>query len=649
MKKPVLGVLTLSTLLGLGVLTSCEDEFTEQDVIAQQDSLMTKIAKQENDHAIALEKLTQEQKMAYEKFQDSLARIGPIVNYTVMVTAAGEVNTNARTSGKSLASQATVTLAQGGVSQTVETDENGVANFGDLRIGEAVVTVSAPEHTTVTFSTRLGEPYSGIAEDNVETIIPIFPTTIAAGASEITGNVTAETDLTNDTPEFAEGAIVRASLSVSGVLGTYGISTGSTSKGAINTISYHDFVVTDTVDADGKYSLVVPNANGDNGDGILSALEVDFLPFESKQKLVVKQGDSLALLEKDAIFGNGTESDIEVLPSVYVEISAPSQNAGGLELGVKANATRLSTYSEIHMVSRGDNYAVGDTLFFSKGTNGEQAFFLVDEIIDQDNDGKGPIQYYSGIDDDADGDFTNALYDKAPTISHGTDTEGTGATFKLAYETTYKVFIKNEGSGYYFLPKVNASATRYVGTSLSDEIDANVNDFSSNILYGVFDDVVLIDGKVKSTSGDGDTLTSTQPLASAPVINILAPEVRKAMIDPSRISMNDGKITSIDFFGEGDSGIGYTSRPTVTIKSAIDGKATSANVVAEMDTNDGSINQLVIIDGGSEFISNINDIDKDKGDEDQNQTVSSSLNVSSIKPGAKGIENNFSYGTGKRK
>ncbi|MGD1890366.1 MAG: hypothetical protein ACFB15_07195 [Cyclobacteriaceae bacterium] len=60
-----------TTLLGAGVvvsglaLTSCEDEFTEADAIAAQDSTLTALKRLENDNAVALDELNHEQEMAF--------------------------------------------------------------------------------------------------------------------------------------------------------------------------------------------------------------------------------------------------------------------------------------------------------------------------------------------------------------------------------------------------------------------------------------------------------------------------------------------------------------------------------------------------------------------------------------------------------
>nr|WKN38405.1 hypothetical protein K4G66_06785 [Tunicatimonas sp. TK19036] len=633
------------TLLGAGViagslaLTSCEDEFTEADAIALQDSTLTALKKLDNENAIAKDKLDHEQEMAYERYQDSLERIGPIVNYSVTVMAGGSANTSARTEGENFASGATVTVVQGGVSQDATTNAGGVATFGDLRIGNATVIIEAPDHTTMTYTTMLGYPNSGLQEDNVGTTVPIFPLTVEAGASEVSGTAWAELDLTNDEPEFAEGAIVRATLSVGNALGAYGINTGN-DKGEIQSASYSNFIVTDTVDASGSYSLVIPNGNADSGNGIFGpALSMDFLPFEAQQTLVVEQGDSLAVISRAAIFGDGTNYDVESLPSVYVEVEEPVNSASGFELGAKANRSALSN-SAIDIATRGSGYAVNDTIFFSADSDGEQAGFRVTSI-----DANGGILGVSGIDNDIDDiDNSFAAYSEEPSVA-STSGSGSGATFDLRFVTTYNVFVKNQGSGYYSLPIVTGSAMYYSGYTLTSTVDNNLNDWSSNIVSYILDDVAIIDGKIVADNGvNADTIATTAYLASVPELTVQAPTIRKAIVKPSNISFSNGKITNIGYY---DAGEGYTSAPKITIRSVIDGKETSASATSTINSYNGSISGIVVTNGGEGFVANINDIDGDGG-QSQNASQSSKPSVSSVKPGATGLNKDFNYGTGKR-
>ncbi|WKN46193.1 hypothetical protein [Tunicatimonas pelagia] len=619
-----------TTLLGAGVvvsglaLSSCEDEFTEADAIAAQDSTLT-----------ALKRLENEQALAENLQQDSLDRVGAIINYNVTVINGGSDNTRARTEGESFASGVTVTLVQGGEPIEVTTNESGVAAFTNLKEGEVAVTIEAADHTTATYTTRL-QDFTGDLESTVGTTVPIFPTTVAAGASEISGKVWAETDLTNDTREAATGAVVRATLNVQSVMSLY----GNLNRGLadVQTLTYSNFVITDTVDAEGNYTLVVPNGNATDGNGLLgSALTLDFLPFTANQTLVVEQGDSLAVVTREAIFGDGTAFDVDFLPSVSVDIAAPVNSASGFELGTKANRTLLSSFSAVALLNGGQDYASGDILYFGEDADGNKAGFTVGSV-----DANGSIITLNGIDNDVDATGTNATYSTEPGFD-GTDGSGTGAVFDLRFQTTYNIFVTNRGEGYFTTPIVTASAMDYNGSTLVNVADADMAS-GSNPIASLAGRTIVVDNRIVPSNSNADTIATTGALASAPTLTVMAPEVRKAVIDVTGIGINNnGEITSISF---DDNGAGYTSAPTVTI-NALGGMGTGATGIATIDAS-GEVSGIVITNGGSGYVENINDIDGPSGSASQNASDSGVPSVANVKPGSAGINKNFNYGTGKR-
>ncbi|MEQ9439663.1 MAG: hypothetical protein RIG62_11475 [Cyclobacteriaceae bacterium] len=615
------------TLLGAGViasglaLSSCEDEFTEADAIALQDSTLTALKKLDNDNAIALDKLDWEQQMAYDAWADSLERIGPVVNYSVTVVAGGNVNTNARTEGESFAEGAMVTVVQGGVSREETTSAGGVATFGDLRIGEAVVTVQATDHTTVTYTTILGYPNSGISEDNVGTLIPIFPTTLAGGASEVSGIAWAELDLTNDEPEFAEGAVVRATISVGDMFDDYDINHGYSDKGIIRTASYSNFVVTDTVDAEGRYSLVIPNGNADDGNGI--DVRVEFLPFETEQTFLAWQGDSLAVVTKDVIFeSTGTSNDDDHLdydlPSVWLEIGAPTGTASGLELSITKVRDDLNTY-DVELDAVGKDYIVGDLFNFSADADDNVAQLRVTGV-----DFNGSITSYT-IDDNG------ATYDAAPTLTQDGAASGTGATFLSTYYTDYEVTIANGGSGYWDEPEMVVTYDYYDnGTLVKDAYDDNL-------------DIDILAGKIKADDADGVVYTISS--VTTPKFDILPLEARQAVIDLEDYFINDqNRIEGSDdefyiYFdgGDSDNGSGYITNPTVTFKS-VGSMGSGATGVAYVE--DGYIDYITITNPGSGYMGEVNDY---------TYSVAASASQSAskqFKPASSNPNYNFNFGSG---
>ncbi len=663
-----------SRVLGLGlmagaVLTSCEDEFTEEQALEQQRQILEALNNADNandlavaqlnaENAIDIAELNAAQQMAFQMYQDSLERVGPVISYSVTVIAAGSVNAVgsapiARTSGEAFAPGATVTVSQGGVSRTATADANGIASFTDLRVGRAVVSVSAPDHTTLTYTTTLGESDFELTEDNVETTVPLFPTTLEAGGTQVSGTVWAKLDATTNAAQPVEGALVRARLSVEDVLRDYSINVGSMSKGGIVSASYSDFTIIDTTDANGMYSMVVPNGLDEDGSGIWDngSSVIEFLPFEGSQTLVVEQGDTLAVVSKPVRFDNGGGGHIDTnLPSVFAEVSAPmGDGPSGLELDATPHPTDLFE-SELKIVDGGSGYKENDIFVFSTGVDEDYAasedyaYALVADVDDE-----GAITDIFIVDNGAKyitspGVPSPATEEQADEILGATAPVGTGASFELQFQVEYNVFITNGGMNYYFEPDVSATAQDYrdIGgggnvlvTVGVEDIDRNETDIAG--LEEVFDDNTnIIDGEIVSTSGNGDTLVITEPLASEPMFTVLPVERRAAKILPEDIDVDSGVITSINF---DDDGAGYTTAPTVTFKTA-SGEGTGATVVVEIE--DGQVEDWTITNPGSGYTDQVNSTASEGVFEAQSDENSDE----GFKPGESVTNFNYYYGGG---
>ncbi|MFP4340083.1 MAG: hypothetical protein ACLFQO_06555, partial [Cyclobacteriaceae bacterium] len=90
----VLGISMMATAM----LTSCEDEFTEEQALERQQEILEALNTADNANALALAQLdaqnaidiaelSAEQEMAFAMYQDSLERLGPVINYSVSVIA----------------------------------------------------------------------------------------------------------------------------------------------------------------------------------------------------------------------------------------------------------------------------------------------------------------------------------------------------------------------------------------------------------------------------------------------------------------------------------------------------------------------------------------------------------------------------------
>ena len=584
-----------STILGAGVvagglvLSSCEDEFTEQDAIkAQQETLM-----------------------ALEAQNDSLNRVGAKINYTVTVAAAGQGNTtNGRTETANSAEGATVTVVQAGKTYTETAGKGGVATFIGLMRGQAVVTVEAADHTTVTYTTTLGS--NGSQENNVGTLIPVFPMTVEAGATMVSGKAWAELDATNDMPEAATGAKVRATVNATTALGKY-LPLNENVYGAVETATYQGFVQEATVGEDGTYSMIIPNGNGADGNGF--APTVEFLPYMAKQKYVELQDGKVVTVEKDVLFGKGipTTDHIKPVPGVFAEIEAPAGKAEGF--AVKAELFAQDVAGKFTNKSEGSGYAQGNTFELSADKDGNKGLITIDGV-DQPT---GAITVFSY-------DNNGAMYTEMPTIAPKTvEANATGGEFAIDFTTMYQVVIENAGSGYWTAPKVKVVYTDSDG-------DTQFNDYTPGS--------VIKDGKVGEKGDAITTYTST----TMPILNVVNPVAKEAMI--KSVTIADGEITGVEFekdnFGFDIKGEGYLTSPKVTFKDASGNEVSAAGVVT---LNGSKVNRINITNPGSGFSADANETEHDiftqLGVTKLTQPTSTNL-----KPGTTNVGVNFDYGTG---
>ena len=565
-----------STILGAGVvagglvLSSCEDEFTEQDAIkAQQETLM-----------------------ALEAQNDSLNRVGAKINYTVTVVAAGQGSTtNGRTAAANLAEGASVTVVQAGKTHPGTAGKGGAATFTGLMRGQATVTVELAEHTTVTYTTTLGS--SGSQENNVSTLIPVFPLTVEAGASKVSGKVWVELDATNDEPEAAKGAIIQATINANTAIKNY-LTPGS-SYGAIQTATYDNFVRVDTVKEDGTYEIIIPNGNGIGVDGKGLSPTIQLLPFVRKQKYVELQDGKAVTVEKDVQFGEGINSTdhINPVPSVYAEIEAPKGEAKDFAVKAELVAQDINR-GMVEKISDGTGYKQGDVFELSADKDGKKGTITISSVDATD----GNVIDYTYT-------SNGAMYTEKPTLAAKSVT-GTGVTLEVrGFETMYNVVIDNPGTGYWVRPEV--------------------------IIFDESFYPMPMDGKV----GKKGDVINTASYTTMPAFGVIHPKAKQATV--KSITMDaDGAITGVSFE---ERGAGYLTSPKVTFKDA-SGNEVSATGVAILNGTNGIAN-ISITNPGSGFAQNVNNTKHEMLTDVSAESVSPEL-----KPGTTNVGVNFYLGAG---
>ncbi|TXN35574.1 carboxypeptidase regulatory-like domain-containing protein [Flagellimonas hymeniacidonis] len=251
------------TVLAFGILvTSCKDDFTEEDLLEQQKELSDEQAA-ENAAAIAL--------------------ASSLLDYTV----------NLHEDNKPIAgATVSVTNQADGTVITATTDANGNAVFVDIKLGGHNVAVSAENISDFSYLVDFGKPVEGVHYQNInERIVPIESSEaskiegfIVDGESTATikGVVSIETDLTNSTSEVPQDITIRANLDAEVNAEHSGLeSSGGGSFGSIYVLGSFTFtqgnigvaVVDNTT---GEYSMQVPaGTDGTKIELLIPLVETD--------------------------------------------------------------------------------------------------------------------------------------------------------------------------------------------------------------------------------------------------------------------------------------------------------------------------------------------------------------------------------------
>ena len=643
MKKSVLGLLGIGMFCGMGILTSCEDEFTEEDAIQRQEQLIDK----EQENAVALESLTQQQRLDYLAAQDSLERIGGVVVYSVRVMAGGNVNaTNARASGSATAEGAEVTVVQNGVAITETADANGLVVFDDMRIGQVNVTVSATDHTTAFFTADI-TPDQGDSKSvrNASTTIPLFPITIEAGAGKITGKVEVETNLINDASEVASGAKVNASIDLSDTNFKDNFLLGE-GAGRITSISYQNATASATVGDDGTYELIVPAGIGNGNEGL--PIAVTFGNFSAQQVLVENN-------ERDTVnaqfIPGATASNVPSDAGVSLSIPAPSEPGTGVAIEVSPIATSLFSGNnfDIEVLNGGAGYRAGgngQVYLAIAGADSTFAIFSVEDGRITDFDGLSKTLNLADVDE---------VYTETPSLgelvdfdatTEDTEAPTTAAQFRIKFQNDYDLELTNGGEGFSFIPSVRVKYSYYndmsVSTGSGNQADLSIVTEYAEVDLSTINGLSLIDGTHFLVNDaqlpDASGISAETYMTSFEIVEVIAQERVEAELVPS-INSN-GELTAISVVS-GGSGYAPNQRIDLALNTPNNLGSGAAAFVAEGDVDaNGEITAVTLTSGGSGYSTTANIASQDNAD-----TKSRTIDVTA----GESVSVDFDYGTGIRK
>jgi hypothetical protein len=626
MKRKSFMVLT-AILFAVFIFSCKKQEYSLKQAITDQQSLTTKA--------------------------DSLRKLAGVIHYTINIVDGGDaVFTNGwyydysygGKSGKGLASvgNAKVTASQYGKTYVVYADTVGVATIKDLRIGTISVQIEAAGFTKASYIAQLTPPFDATdtvtqsawnLERYAATMIPLFPTA-GTNQSTISGVVTYESDLTNNSAEKVSGVDVMAIIDASDYhfIDTYMIPSSNyysffqpkdfSFYGNIIKLAYNSAVAKATTDASGAFTLKVPAT----GSGL--PMDIVVSDVSANQKLLMNTLSGIPVFGVQTvrtIFSSDYwPSDIPVVKAAYCTFSAPT-GAGNLSQPTVV-ATAVARVSESGIVSvtpalAGSGYTQAPVIKISGTGQGAYATGVITAGRLTDVTLNSPGIGYTGTPTatvlpsetsvatatavlgwsltEINMTSTGSGYSSTPAVTI-TSNSGTGAT-AVANMSGYvaTLTLTNQGSGYTATPDVTitggnginatASATMttynpiqsvYVPASVSlwtnRRLGTRIVPTAGNQGSGAQTDSTTLGtaGRVRPT-GTVVITTAGSGYTSAPQVIISGGGGFGAV---AHAVITAGAVTSIVIDNQGQ---GYTSLPTIAISAPVAGTQAVAVISLE--------------------------------------------------------------------
>ncbi len=321
-------------LISTLVLVACQDDFSEEDFLKQQNELAIQKAKRDSAY---LASLNQEQAEAYIA---SLNAAGDLLATTILVREDGAPVSGVTVTFTGGEPEAVGTNGRSQVTLSATTGADGNAVFDRLPIGRHSILLSKAGYATATAQVNFGTPGAPITvqttvNGNTKTTylppikrfesltFPMFSTDASsAKTATVKGVVNFESDLTNLTPEIPQNVTIVADLS-------FLINFGSPS-GTVSVTNYQ-------FDAPGLGRAVVNNTTGaytmrlpasTNG---YSNLRLIIPELEGPQRLAINGIDD----------GSGTVRTIPTGPEYRNIVTKWGANAGGTSSTVTVAGAKI--------------------------------------------------------------------------------------------------------------------------------------------------------------------------------------------------------------------------------------------------------------------------------------------------------------------
>jgi hypothetical protein len=540
-------ILGLLFTVMLVAIASCSDEFNEEEFIEKQANLAETKAQQDHERALeiiqaqlaatldaiaaqaAADQDTDAARIAAQQaanealanlqalLAQELARLNQSLQNEEDSTAAANYLAAYRAAG--LFTQFTAVVSTDGApiegvsvslstqANPVLTAANGSAVFTDVIVGNNVLNVSSGQildyRATLTFS-RLQIMTVGTAsvvEPATATLNLNLFAEVASSADLgiVSGVVTIETDLTNDTPEFPEGAVVSADLSQ--FLNTIGVAIPNGVTVSAQALTEGDMGVGEISATDGSYSLSVPV--GENGSNV----SLIFPEITANQTLAISERDDseipaeIATVPARFNLNNGVTA-VPQVRNYVVAVNEPAAEGSGFELAFAVRAARLPILNS----NSEDLFNQGQNSFYVNDNNNFSSFNRANTKIESAGSG----YQFSPVIRDAAQDTVGFGYLTGTFASVAIVDGGTGLGADANYNVTADFY---SGANIFNVINIGTATTNAAGVITTVELNENAFAVNPNNPYRQFDQMngFRLDSVVVRDITGGTTDASLSP------------------------------------------------------------------------------------------------------------------------------------------
>lgn len=523
--------------LGILVLWSCKDNFTDEDLINKQ----------------------------HELAQDSIQL--SIVVYNGSTSFKG--SSGGRTaSAKGVNGLTVLVTDKDGTLKTATTDASGIAIFKNLNPGSVSGTVSGTGYTTASFvislvnTTNSSQPGTA-GNNNIQAgvLLPVYETA-GANTAKVSGKATCETNLLNDTREnVPDGVKVSFSIStasvdfndngavIGAILGIFDkLGAGSFKNARIESIQFETTFTADITG--GAYSITLPTS----ADGL--TYDVSFPDFRADQSIAINNylntpaGSTRNVVTLPTLFTQNTALDsdftlnnpIPTLIPIQIDIAAPPAAGTGAAVTAKLVATGIgATYT---ILAPGSGYPASSATIPVTVTGGDFDSSVpgaAAAALNATSNAAGQITALTGT--------TGLGYRSQPTLTIGGG--GSGAVVVMHYASTVAPLggtganagttLTSGGTGYVVAPTFEVRGYDYAGEYLEATATATVSGgavVSFNVPATTFARIIsatfIPQERINAfVDGNGDIgVTSSGGITDGTGTNQITPDVFGAAYDP---------------------------------------------------------------------------------------------------------------------